>query len=126
MVNTFLAHPSKLMVAHLGSIKITEFDYVDPIYENNETERNKKCFYKQHLGLLGITKLLDMTKPELTIISEFGEELKEKRSDIVHIIGDVLGLNCLEGDIGVYIKLDDLSIRNLKNDLAEFKSKVGL
>jgi len=102
----FIEHKPKLVIAHLGSIKSKEFKYVEA---SNEKEMNE-CFYDQHLGLLGITKFLDETKPDLTIISEFGEELRDFRKEIVQGIGDVLKLNCLPGDIGLHIRLKDLGI----------------
>ena len=102
----FIEHKPKLVIAHLGSIKSKEFKYVGA---SNEKERNE-CFYDQHLGLLGISKFLDATKPDLTIISEFGEELRDFRKEIVQGIGDVLNLNCLPGDIGLHIRLKDLGI----------------
>jgi len=102
----FIKHKPKLVIAHLGSIKSKEFKYVEA---SNEKERNE-CFYDQHLGLLGITKFLDATKPNLTIISEFGEELRDFRKEIVQEIGEVLKLKCLPGDIGLYIRLKDLAI----------------
>ena len=102
----FIEHKPKLLIAHLGSIKSREFKYVEA---ENKDERNQ-CFYTHHLGLLGMAKLLDSTKPDLTIISEFGEELRNFRKDIVEGIGDVLKLKCLPGDIGLHIRLKDLAI----------------
>lgn len=90
----------------MGSIKSSEFKYVEA---KNKDERNQ-CFYTHHLGLLGMAKLLDSTKPDLTIISEFGEELRKFRKAIVEGIGDVLELKCLPGDIGLHIRLKDLAI----------------
>ena len=102
----FIEHKPKLLIAHLGSIKSREFKYVEA---KNNDERNQ-CFYTHHLGLLGMAKLLESTKPDLTIISEFGEELRNFRKEIVEGIGDVLNLNCLPGDIGLHIRLKDLGI----------------
>ena len=106
MVKPFVEHKPNLVVAHLGSIKSREFDYVKATCED---ERNK-CFYPHHLGLIGITKFLDVTKPELTIVSEFGEELRGMRKEIVERIGKVLKLKCLPGDIGLHIRLSDLGV----------------
>jgi len=50
-----------------------------------------------------------VTKPKLTIISEFGEELRGMRKAIVERIGKVLELKCLPGDIGLHIRLSDFS-----------------
>jgi hypothetical protein len=102
----FIEHKPKLLIAHLGSIKSREFKYV----EARNIDEINQCFYTHHLGLLGMAKLLDLTKPDLTIISEFGEELRNFRKDIVGGIGDVLKLKCLPGDIGLHIRLNDLAI----------------
>lgn len=119
MVKPFLDYEPRLVIAHLGSIKSTEFDYVKATCED---ERNK-CFYRHHLGLLGMTKFLDTTKPELTIISEFGEELRGMRKPIVERIGKVLGLTCLPGDIGLHIRLSDLGVYCfVEEDFVDYKS----
>ena len=109
----FLRHNPKLVVAHLGSIKRKEFNYVSA---KDEEERNE-CFYAHHLGLLGMTKFLEATTPDLTIISEFGEELRPFRKEIVQGIGKVLKLNCLPGDIGLHIKLKDLGVHCFIDDM---------
>ncbi len=106
IVEPFIEHKPKLVIAHLGSIKSQEFKYVEA---RNEIERNE-CFYAHHLGLLGMTKFLDAIRPDLTIISEFGEELRQFRKEIVQGIGEVLHLKCLPGDIGLHIRLEDLGV----------------
>lgn len=107
MAKPFEDYSPGLIVAHLGSIKSKEFNYVNQEYDD---DMRNKCFYDNHLGLLGITKFLDKTKPDLTIISEFGEELASKRRLIAETISRVIGKNCLPGDIGLYIRLDNLNI----------------
>lgn len=106
MVKPFKRCNPRLVIAHLGSIKSKEFRYVDPDCEAKKND----CFYSQHLGLLGITKFLNETKPDLTIISEFGEELKGMRTQIADILSKVLKIKCLPGDIGLHIRLKDLGI----------------
>ncbi len=106
IAKAFIEHKPKLVIAHLGSIKRREFNYVGA---KNEDDINK-CFYDNHLGLLGMAKFLDTVKPDLTIISEFGEELKRFRKEIVQGIGEVLKLNCLPGDIGLHIRLSDIGV----------------
>jgi len=118
MVKPFLKHNPRLVIAHLGSIKSTEFDYVKATCDD---ERNK-CFYRHHLGLLGMTKFLEATRPDLTIISEFGEELRGMRKPIVERISKVMGLNCLPGDIGLYIRLSDLGVYCfVEEDFVDYK-----
>ena len=63
-----------------------------------------------------------MTKPELTIVSEFGEELRGMRKAIVERIGKVLELKCLPGDIGLHIRLSDLGIYCfVEEDFVDYK-----
>ncbi len=118
MVKPFIALKPQLVVAHLGSIKLKEFDYV---YCKSQAKKNK-CFYPYHLGLLGMTRFLDETKPALTIVSEFGEELRKSRKQIVESIGNVLKLNCLPGDIGLHIRLYDLSVLcSITGDFVDYR-----
>ncbi|MFZ2500095.1 tetratricopeptide repeat protein, partial [Methanosarcina sp.] len=118
MVKPFIEHKPNLVVTHLGSIKSREFDYVKATCND---EKNK-CFYPHHLGLLGITKFLDVTKPELTIVSEFGEELRGMRKAIVERIGKVLELKCLPGDIGLHVRLSDLGVYCfVEEDFVDYK-----
>jgi hypothetical protein len=118
MVEPFLEYNPRLVIAHLGSIKSAEFDYVKATCDD---EKNK-CFYRHHLGLLGMTKFLEATRPDLTIISEFGEELRGMRKPIVERIGKVMGLNCLPGDIGLYIRISDLGVYCfIEEDFVDYK-----
>jgi len=95
-----------LMITHIGSIKKKELGY---IYETTQEGKNS-CFYPTHLGLLGVTKILDVVRPELAIISEFGEELKDQRVYISQKVGEVTKVKCLPGDIGLYIRISDLTV----------------
>jgi hypothetical protein len=74
-----------ILLAHLGGFKSyeTRFD------GNKTTEENKKAFYKNHLGRLGIAKLVEILKPKLCIISEFGEEFRRTRMELVKIYKDL-------------------------------------
>jgi len=102
----FAEHKPDLMVLHLGSVKGTEFDYVKA-----DTEESKReCFYPSHLGLLGLTSMLDTIRPKLAIISEFGQELKEVRCEIAKAVKDTLNITCLPGDIGLHVRLNDLGV----------------
>jgi hypothetical protein len=119
MIKPFKDRKPSLMIAHLGSIKKKEFDYL----KANCDEEKKDCFYTYHLGLLEMTKFLDETRPKLTVISEFGEELRDKRNLIAESISKVLGLHCLPGDIGLHIKLCDLNVHCfIKKDFIDYNS----
>ena len=65
-----------LMVIHIGSIKREEL-HVDL---NLGIE---KCLYANHLGIIGVARMITKLKPSLAIISEFGEEMRQFRRDIV-------------------------------------------
>lgn len=104
-----------ILITHLGSIEDSEFNFN---FEKAITENiQEKVFYEQHLGILGCICMMHKYRPELTIFSEFGEELKAIRKDLISKISKAMEMYSIPGDIGLYIKLDDLSI---------FCSKSGL
>lgn len=71
-----------LLVPHLGSIRESEF--------TKEYKDAKEMFYKNHLGILGSTVLISRIKPDLAVMSEFGEELSEIQEKLVNLIGKVV------------------------------------
>jgi len=97
---------SDILIAHIGSIKEKEFDL-----NLNLNER----LYKNHLGLIGTTKIIKDASPKLAVISEFGEELGSLRVDISKAIEGVVKdrrtKRCIPGDIGMKISLPELKIR---------------
>ncbi len=64
-----------VMVVHIGSIKAEELGgkFVEP---------GEVC-YPNHLGILGATRVITQCKPKFAIVSEFGEEMKSFRCDLV-------------------------------------------
>ncbi|OQX22355.1 MAG: hypothetical protein BWK75_00960 [Candidatus Altiarchaeales archaeon A3] len=95
-----------ILIAHIGSIKEKEFDL-----NLNLNER----LYKNHLGLIGTTKIIKDASPRLAVISEFGEELGSLRIDISKAIEGVIkdrrSKRCIPGDIGMKISLPEIKIR---------------
>jgi len=91
-----------LLIPHIGTISRKEADYLSgkPLNE---------CFYPNHLGLIGVTKMIDAVNPDLTILSEFGEEIKD-RTKICKKIEEVFKKKIIPADIGLIIKLDDYRI----------------
>jgi tetratricopeptide (TPR) repeat protein len=69
-----------LLVAHIGSIKRTEFRDKKELQSPGDEGR---WYYDNHLGLLGTLTMLHQLNPEAAVISEFGSELKEFRFDLV-------------------------------------------
>ncbi len=96
-----------LMIAHLGSIKEIEFDYI----KKNTPAEKQKCLYSNHLGILGMGAMLNCVKPKLAVISEFGEELRPLRKSIAEKFTTVLEkTRCLPGDVGLHVQIPDLSV----------------
>jgi hypothetical protein len=87
-----------LLIPHLGSIKEHEFtrDYKDA----------NEMFYRNHLGILGTAVLISRIKPEITVISEFGEELRSIQEELITLLEKVIAettngsTKLLPGDIG--------------------------
>lgn len=105
----FLKHEPELIIAHLGSIKPNEFKYLKA---RTEKKRND-CFYPNHLGLLGMAKLIEYSQDKnvsLVILSEFGEELKKYRKLIAEKFNEIFSIPCLPGDVGLYVRLKDLFV----------------
>lgn len=89
-----------MLVTHIGTV--------------NEDELMTLVPYSKHLGAIGTTKLLceQRQKCKLYVISEFGEEFRQSRRDIITTIKQVLDnpQQCIVGDIGTKIKLPDMSL----------------
>ncbi|MBW2617735.1 MAG: MBL fold metallo-hydrolase [Deltaproteobacteria bacterium] len=73
-----------LVIAHIGSIQEQEFEkfYI----RGHEAPQ----FYKNHLGMLGTIILLDQLQPKAAFISEFGQELKNIRTELVDKLAQAL------------------------------------
>lgn len=70
-----------LLVPHLGSVKEKEFTATLP----TDTQG---VFYPNHLGLMGTVRVISSLRPELAMVSEFGEELKEFQQKLVEMIAE--------------------------------------
>jgi tetratricopeptide (TPR) repeat protein len=88
-----------LLIPHLGSIKEREF--TKAYKDANE------MFYRNHLGILGTAVLISGIKPELAIISEFGEELRSIQEKLINLIEETVKrttddkVKLLPGDVGL-------------------------
>ena len=69
-----------LLVAHIGSIKESEFRPQDSIFSREDEGR---WYYVNHLGLLGTLTMLHQLNPVAAIVSEFGSELKGFHFELV-------------------------------------------
>lgn len=96
----------KLLFIHLGGIGENEF-------HEELRLRGKERLYPEHLGLIGTISMVKAIQPSLSIITEFGEELGNARGHIAETIDRFFNSNrrCITGDIGLKIRLPDLSVK---------------
>jgi len=106
-----LAGKQIVLIANLGGFKDSELDF----REKYSTEFIKKCFYKNHLGRLGVYHLILDLKPEYCVISEMGEELKGCRVNISAEFSTATDIMCLPADIGLVIN-GSLDIEAIKTN----------
>lgn len=97
-----------ILIPHIGSIEKNEFDFDNSI--SLEENRRKKVFYDNHLGLLGCICMIKKYMPSLVVVSEFGEELKDIRPDIVNALESAARTDCLTGDIGLHIHIEEMKV----------------
>ena len=69
-----------ILLAHIGGFKDYEVDYI-----SKKGKERDKCLYKNHLGRIGLCKINEIVKPDICLISEFGEEFKKHRIDLAKI-----------------------------------------
>jgi len=109
----------RLLCVHLGSIQSSELDEKLPL------KSKKRMYQGQHLGLIGTLRVIESNRPQLSIISEFGEELGNDRCHIATSIDKAYGktIRCLTGDIGLKIRLPDLNVYcSICNDYRKYTS----
>jgi hypothetical protein len=96
---------SIILLAHLGGFK----EYEKKFDTSKSVDENWSFFYKNHLGRLGLAKLVELLKPKICIISEFGEEFRKTRLDLRTIFQDVYGDDTffIPADIGLCINTDN-------------------
>jgi tetratricopeptide (TPR) repeat protein len=110
-----------VLLAHLGGFKEYENKYLSP-------DEKGKCFYINHLGRLGLGKLVSILKPQLCFISEFGEELRKHREELVEIYHSIFTQTFfLPADIGLEYHIMERKVRAITEiDLEKYTCKFGL
>jgi tetratricopeptide (TPR) repeat protein/ribonuclease BN (tRNA processing enzyme) len=98
---------TRLLIAHIGSFKEIERTYIMNPAPN--------CFYKNHLGRLGLTRLVEELKPNVCLISEFGEEFSGFRVQIANIFNEAFR------DFNTFFLPADI---NLKFDIKKYAVRV--
>lgn len=124
-----------LLCVHLGSIKHQEIGYTDDRYnpknekrgipENRQSEEFSEAYAKaNHLLFFGTEALIEScakTKDDsLIIVGEFGEELKYGlRIDLCNKISKTKTIDCLPGDIGLYIGIEKDGAKKVRCNFCE-------
>ena len=102
-----------ILIAHIGSIKESELSYnTDKSLEENEKEEK---LYEYHLGLVGCAAAIHFWQPEISLISEFGEELDAIRKTVSEYLGKTLKANVLPTDLNFRIDIDTLDVMCFKS-----------
>lgn len=102
-----------LLVAHIGSIKESELGYnTKKSLEDNE---KKGKLYEFHLGLVGCAASINFWQPEVSLISEFGEELDAIRKTVSEYLGKTLKAKVLPTDLNFRIDIDTLNVMCFKS-----------
>jgi hypothetical protein len=110
-----------VLLAHIGGFKRYEDYYVKP-------EKGKDPFYKNHLGRLGLGCLVEAVKPDVCLISEFGEELRQHRMELVEIYSKIWGESTtfFPADIGLIYDLRKKEVYGIKGlDLEKYECSYG-
>ncbi|MBI9083502.1 MAG: MBL fold metallo-hydrolase [Desulfobacterales bacterium] len=101
-----------ILVAHIGSIKEMEMDYdISKTLIENEQMGN---LYEHHLGLIGCAAGTYYWKPEIVLLSEFGEELDAVRHRITKYLRDILKVKIIPTDINFVFNIDNLKVKCMK------------
>ena len=99
-----------ILIAHLGGFKEDENMYAKFVLAK-DSSKIEDSYYKNHLGRIGIAKVAEAVKPELCLISEFGEEFKEHREEIAELyekaFKDKQNTKFLPADIGLIYHFED-------------------
>lgn len=85
------------LIAHIGG------------FQDNEWNDN---YYKNHLGRLGLVKILETLTPKYCIISEFGEEFRYLRTKLTKVFQRTFSdITFLPADIGLKIAFNKRNIK---------------
>lgn len=81
-LKTKLGDKKILLLANIGGFKPQEEKYAE------SDKNNKDFYYKNHLGRLGVARLVEILQPEVCVLTEFGEEFLGHRRRLSDIFQD--------------------------------------
>jgi tetratricopeptide (TPR) repeat protein len=110
-----------VLIAHLGGFKESEnrfwnYDEKTKTIINKEIisssleDSLKKMYYDNHLGRLGLVKLVETLEPDICLVSEFGEEFNGLRIKFTKILQEAFNskkITFLPADIGLCLDFSD-------------------
>jgi hypothetical protein len=99
-----------ILISHIGTIKRKELKYDT----SRRPKANEKLIQENHLGLIGTVAMINYWKPELVLLSEFGEELNAIRDKIAETIGKLLKTKIFATDLNFRVDLDKLNVMCFK------------
>jgi len=85
-----------ILIANLGGFKDEELRY-----DSNSSDTKAKFYYDNHLGRLGVIKLVQILQPKICVLTEFGEEFNGCRVELAKIFEDELKTIFFPADIGL-------------------------
>jgi hypothetical protein len=88
-MNLKLIEDVHLLIPHLGSIGDNELKKMDKDL-NKGSWQEEELLYGNHLGVLGVLRVITQIKPKVALISEFGEELKSFRGRLLQLMQGVI------------------------------------
>lgn len=103
-----------ILLAHIGGFKLYERRYISKDYFTSDKE--SKLYYENHLGRLGLAKLVDKIQPSICIISEFGEEFRGSRVKVANIFDSAFSNKYafIPADIGLKVNLENFHVKSFK------------
>ena len=112
-----------ILIAHIGGFKEYEMKYL-----SHKTKIRDKYLYKHHLGRIGLSRINQTLKPDVCLISEFGEEFKGHRQKIAQIYQKAFNdeIIFLPADIGLKFCFKKYKFKTITEmDLREKKLSFG-
>lgn len=90
VLNPKLVEEIDLLVPHLGSIGKKELKPIDALGLDKDSWQEEDLLYDNHLGVLGVLRMIAEIRPKVALISEFGEELKTFRGKLLELMQQVI------------------------------------
>lgn len=75
---------------NLNNLKNEEIPEEERIQKKEELEHQRDSYYPNHLGWTGVLEVVAKCNPNVAVISEWGEELKRFRCDLVRQLEEVV------------------------------------